>query len=248
MADILSRSSRPLYQKVYDQLAAELGSGALTPGDRFPPERELCQRLNVSRVTLRRALKQLEIDGVLVSAPRGWLVAGALEKAPNELLGFSELARARGLEPTSQIIRARLRPASIDEAELLQVAPGSELVELVRLRLLDGVPTAVDDSCVPSSLVPGLLEQDLDSMSLYRTLENDHGIVVSHADYSVEARAADGEVAELLGVRPGEPLLVARQTTYDQAGVAVQHAQISYRGDRYRFRATLARRSGAGER
>ena len=103
MADLLSGSSRPLYQRVYDQLVEELSTGVLAPGDRFPPERELCQRLDVSRVTLRRALKQLEVDGLLEPAPRGWRVAGPLEKAPNELLGFSELARARGLEPTSKV-------------------------------------------------------------------------------------------------------------------------------------------------
>ena len=242
MADLLAGSSRPLYQRVYDQLVEELSTGVLAPGDRFPPERELCQRLDVSRVTLRRALKQLEVDGVLEPAPRGWRVAGPLEKAPNELLGFSELARARGLQPTSKVIETAVRPATIDEAETLAVAPGSEIVELVRLRLLDGVPTAVDESCIPAALVPDLLSRRLETLSLYKTFESDYGIIVSHADYSVESRGAWVEVADMLGVQVGEPLLVARQTTYDQRGSVVQQARISYRGDRYRFRATLARR------
>ena len=110
----LQQASQPLYHRVYREIAKGIESGVLQPGDRLPSERALCEQLGVSRATVRRAVEQLSADGLVVARGRGSFVCGdAVSEPPNTLMGLSEVARSRGLEPTSQVLRAALRPATI---------------------------------------------------------------------------------------------------------------------------------------
>src|SRR3954453_10526652 len=95
----LSQASQPLYHRVYRELAGEIESGALQPGDRLPAERSLCEELGVSRATVRRAIEELAGDGLVESRGRGSFVTGdALVEPPNILISLSELGPPRGAE------------------------------------------------------------------------------------------------------------------------------------------------------
>jgi DNA-binding GntR family transcriptional regulator len=235
-------AAEPLYLQVARLLAGEVAGGALVRGTRLPSERELCGRLGVSRVTLRRALAQLVDEGVLESVQgRGWYVTtGLLGEPPNTLQSFTETAQRRGLTASARVLLARVRAATLDEAEVLGVAPGVELFELHRVRLLSGVPLAFDEVLVPLAIAPGLPDHDFATASLYRTLQA-AGTVPSRADYAVESAAADARAAELLDLALHAPVLITLQTTYDQSERVIERSRMTYRGDRYRFRASLTR-------
>ena len=134
-----------------------------------------------------------------------------------------------------------MRPATIDEAESLGLAPGAPLFELERLRLMDDVPIMIDRSTVPLSLAPDLVEVDFSGVSLYDELEERHGLRPARARFAVEAVAADERHAALLELQPGEPVLRCHQLTEDETGRPIEMCEMIYRGDRYRFRATLVR-------
>jgi GntR family transcriptional regulator len=234
------------YQRVQDSLAEEIARGGRAPGSRLPPERALAEHFSVSRVTLRRALVELEAAGVVTRDVTGWTVAGSpIGEPPNALMSFSEMAASRGLTATARVLDQGVRPATIDEAEALGLAPGAELFELRRLRLLDGVPILVDRSDVPHSVAADLADVDFADASLYRELDERHGLRPARARFAVEAVAADAEHAKLLDLRVGEPLLRCQQVTEDATGRLIELCEMVYRGDRYRFRATLVR-GGAG--
>jgi DNA-binding GntR family transcriptional regulator len=222
-------------------LADEIATGVLAPHARIPSERDLSRRLSVSRVTVRRALAELQKQGLITtSTGLGWFVRAAeVEEPPNELVSFKRMGEALGLTASSRVLVARTRAATLNEAEALSIAPGAELVELTRLRLLDDVPIVVDASLVPSSRAPGLLEVDFTTASLYDTLAARYGIVAFSAEYVLQARGAADDVAELLELAIGEPVLVAEQTTLDVNRRPFQLSRMTYRGDRYRFRSTL---------
>ena len=135
-----------------------------------------------------------------------------------------------------------LQIASLIEAEALGVAPGAEIFHLRRVRLLGGVPIAFDNVRLPVELGRDLPKLDYEVESLYGALE-ERGVVPTRADFSVEATAASAADAALLGVEPGDPLLVTSQTTFDQRDRPIELATMAYRGDRYRFRASLRRPS-----
>jgi DNA-binding GntR family transcriptional regulator len=240
---LASDSPQLLHRQVYRLIADWIASGELEPGQRLPSERNLAAQLSVSRVTIRRALRELAEAGLIESSVgRGSFVSGGpLAEPPNALMGFSELGAARGFTPTARVLSVAVRPAEFEEAELFGVAPGSEIFDVERLRLLDGVPTAVDRSRVPLSRAPGLAGADFSKDSLYAVLDAE-GVGPVRAEYTVHAAPADGEQAGLLGLEIGASLLVTQTTAFDNSGRLVELAVTAYPGDRYRFRATLIRR------
>ena len=121
------------------------------------------------------------------------------------------------------------------------VAPGSELFELERLRLLDGAPVSIDRSLVPLARAPQLPKVDFTTASLYATLD-EAGAAPVRADYTVQAMPSEERQSELLEVEVGSPLLRTMTTSYDKDGRLVELGVMFFRGDRYRFRATLTRR------
>jgi GntR family transcriptional regulator len=238
----LSHASQPLYHRVYREIAQEIESGELKAGDRLPSERWLCDELGVSRATVRRALEELTADGLVEARGRGSFVTGeALAEPPNTLMSLSELGRSRGLRATSRVLTSAIRPATIDEAETFGIAPGAEVFDLTRLRMLDGLPISVDHNRVPLRLVPAAADLDFTTASLYETLERD-GHAPVRADYEIEARAADPAEATLLGLALGAPVLFTMTVASGPDGRVIDMGRTVYRADRYRFQATLSRR------
>src|SRR4051812_29943613 len=229
-------------------LADEIAARRLNPGQRLPSERRICETYGVSRVTARRALRALVDEGVVESSRgRGWFVSsGPVSEPPNMLLSFSAMGRARGLEPSSRLLQRSVRPATLDEADLLGVAPGAEVFDLERLRLLDGHPVAIDRSRIPLARCPPLAEADFTVASLYETLGATGDAVPSFADYTVEAVAATAEQAHLLGLVERSPVLSIRARTYNQAQRPLELGHMISRGDRSRFRARLWGGGGVG--
>jgi GntR family transcriptional regulator len=238
----LGQASQPLYHKVYRQIAEEIESGDLRPGDRLPSERWLCDELGVSRATVRRAIEELVLEGLVEGRGRGSFVTWeALAEPRNTLISLAELGRSRGLEATARVLSRELRPATLDEAEEFGIAPGAELLELQRLRMLDGVPISLDHNRVPLRLLPAAREIDFTTASLYAELER-AGHLLVRADYDVEARAVEEREAELLELAPGAPVLFTITVAMTDDGQVADLGRTIYRSDRYRFQATLTRR------
>lgn len=239
----LSQASQPLYHRVYKDIAKEIESGVLEPGDRLPSERWFCEELGVSRTTVRRAIEELVSDGLVQARGRGAFVAGdALVEPPNTLMSLSELGRSRGLAATARVLTGVVRGATIDEADAFAIAPGAELFELRRLRMLDGLPISIDNNRVPARLLPGVGDLDFTSASLYDALDR-AGHAPVRADYDLEARGADASEAELLDLAPGAPVLFATTVALGDDGRVLDLGRTVYRADRYRFQATLMRRA-----
>ena len=250
---LLKVPAQPRYLAAARALEEELTAGALEAGDRLPAERELCRRLRVSRVTVRRALAELRGRGLIEPAgSRGWFVASRSVGEANVLVGFSDMARARGLRPSSRVLEATTRPSTLHEAEQLALAPGAPVFQLRRLRFLDTVAVGLEVTRIPVAVAPALAGTDFSRTSLYDELRA-AGVIPTRADYDVQAVAADSDQAALLGVAAGAPLLCLQAATFDQSARPIEVSQGLFRGDRYRFRTTLfnsqlAGRISSGER
>ena len=240
--DLADATSRQLL--VTRAVAEDVASGRLKPGDRLESERALAERLGVSRVTVRNALRILAQDGSIVSAPgRGHFVAPAgFGEPPNRMMGFTELARMLGLPVSTRVISTEARPATYEEAQELRMVPGAALLDVVRLRFLDRLPVVIDRTRLSVARVPGIEELDFSTASLFEHLGS-VGLPPAKSDFEIQAVPAEPGHAELLDVDEGYPLLLISETGRTADDEPIYMGAATYRGERYRFRATVDRQA-----
>ncbi|GAA5165924.1 GntR family transcriptional regulator [Amycolatopsis dongchuanensis] len=235
----------PLYERTAARLLDELRATGARTGDRLPSERALSARYGVSRVTLRAALAELEARGIVrPTSSRGWFVAELGAPAPAaaapQVQGFADYAEVNGLTASSRVLSATVRPATVPEAEQLRIAPGADLFDLHRLRFLDDLVVVLEHNRLPLAVCPALAGTDFGKASLYATLRAaDPPQLPRVADYSVEARHPTPRERELLETGDTMPMLVATQLTFNQEDRPIELTVQVYRGDRYRFRASI---------
>ncbi len=231
----LDRGGGPAYAQIEDRVAEAVAAGDLRPGDRLPPERELAGELGVSRMTLRQALQTLERRGFVrrtVGRHGGTFVAEPkIERDLTAPAGLTEQLRRQGRQAGARILSAEEGAAGRRTAEALGLEPGDAVFDVVRLRLSDGEPLAIERSLFPAGRVPGLLVRQLQG-SLYELLHREYGVAVVRAVERLEPVVASEREAALLGVPDGAPLLLVERTAFDREGVAVEYARDLFRGDR----------------
>lgn len=232
-------SSVPVHGQIASWLRDAVATGRLSPGDRLPGERVLAAELDVSRMTLRQALAELESTGALERVPgRG---GGAFVTAPQvdvdltELVGLTAQLERDHRRPGARVLRAyRTTAQAVDAAAALALRPRSAVVVLERLRSAGGLPLAVEHSVLPARLVPGILDRRLTG-SLYALLVRTYGLRPHHAVERLEPVAADDAVAALLGIEAGTPVMRVHRVARTADGTPVEHAVDVFRPDHVRF-------------
>ncbi len=236
---------KPLHLAISTSLAGLIASGAMAPGTRIPSERQLSQSFGASRMTVRQALRGLAERGLLETRPgRGTFVARAktprVEQALSTLSGFTEALGRAGHQVASLVLHAGQVLADDEAASALNVAPGTGLHRLVRARLVDGVPAAVETAEIPVAVLPDLLERgDFSRASIYDTLKA-AGVRPSSAEQTLSAGQADAVTAQALHVAPESAVLRLTRRTHDQAGRPIEFVRSSYRGDIFVMTAVLS--------
>ncbi|WP_051341730.1 GntR family transcriptional regulator [Pseudonocardia spinosispora] len=170
---------RPLADDIARALKAEIRSGVHGPGEKLPTEADLCRRFGVSRATVRSAVKELDVLG-LVRTQHG--VGTFVRPRPAVLDGLERLGsisdsiRASGKIPGHEYARRTLRHVLPDEAERMAVPPDTEVLELRRRITADGQVVAYSYDLVPRSLLPDPVEPDKPDGSVFAYFENDLGV------------------------------------------------------------------------
>lgn len=233
---------QPLFHNVSRHIQEKIESGEYAAGDRLPSERWFQDTLGVSRTTIRRALDELVNAGALEPRGRATYVTKEETQAPaNTILSLTEMARARGLTPSARVLEQRVRPATWEEAELFSIAPGADLFELKRLRLLDGAEISLDHDRAPLRRMPSGMEIDFSKASFYASLLG-AGNGPVHANLQIEARLADASERKLLDMKAEHaPVLVMTEQATNREGATVTFGRSVFRSDRHRFLASFTR-------
>jgi GntR family transcriptional regulator len=226
----------PMYYRIEQGILEQIQSGLLKPGEQMPTEAELAERHNVSRITAKRALDDLVHQGLAFRQQgKGTFVASRRIRDISGFGSFSEDIRSRGLTPSSQVLLFKEVYPDHDIRERLSLGEGKRAFLLKRLRLADGEPVAVETAYIPSTLCPGLLEEDLAVQSLFAVLRDRFGISPTWADAEIESRTASKHEAGLLKMKAGKPVLEARRTTFTANYDVIECVDSLYRGDRFSF-------------
>lgn len=223
------------YLDIADDLRARLTEGAFANG-RLPSEAELSLSYDASRVTVRKALDELRVEG-LVDAQQGlgWFTAGdPLRQRLGRLGTIEAQLEASGVRSERHILELRLATAPTRVRGVLNV---ERVLRLVRLNLADGRPFALVTVWCPEELGGSLTREQLTSHSFHDLLD----VPLGHGVQTIAAAAADAHEAEMLGIEVSTPVLVCERTTYDTSDRAVLLATYVFPGALTEFSVDLPR-------
>jgi GntR family transcriptional regulator len=229
----------PRYEQLYRHLAQAISSGDLAVATQLPPERDLAEIAEVSRVTVRKAVAQLVEDGVL-DQRRG---AGTFVKTPpaklehslSALLSFTEYMRQRGKASSSRVLRRGLFLPSPDEQIALGLAGTDRVSRVDRLRSADDIVMALEWSSLPTDILP---DPSAVETSLYDVLRA-AGTAPTRAVQRITAINVTGADARLLNLPEGVAVLRIDRTAYLSTGRPIEFTRGLYRSDIYDFIAEL---------
>jgi GntR family transcriptional regulator len=237
-------SAIPLYFQIQNDLASSITGGTFPPGSQLPSEDELVRRYGVSRTTVRKAVQELERLGLIeIRRGRGTFVrAEKFTQEFSELTGFVEDMVALGLQPSARVLGTGPTKADETIARQLRVPIGTEVMQIRRVRLANGVAMSLDETYLPMDLGRKVVEDDLEVYPIFSLLERKYGTPLLEADYRIEAVSAEPFVAEALEIEEKSPILLIERVSYTLDRRPVDCEKLYYRGDRIRLTTRLSRR------
>jgi len=239
---INKRSHIPVYMQIEEQLKKKIAEGIYKVGQVIPSERELALQYDVSRMTVRQAITNLVNDGLLYREKgRGTFVSSPkLEQPLNGLTSFTEDMLARGMVPSSQLVKFERKPAPFELAQDLLIESGEDVYSIMRIRNADGEPMAIERTYLPAKLFPGLTAEKLQT-SLYSLIESHYQLTIGNAIQQMEAALTTKEDAQFLHIPPSGVVLLIKRTSFLDSGQPFEIDRSVYRADRYKFISEIQR-------
>src|SRR3984885_12009480 len=174
--EIDSSSFTPYYVQIFDQVSALIRQGKLSEGQVLCSEEDLARTLRISKMPVRQAFQKLRAESFLIIAKGKKPIVGSGRVPWNfqQLRGFSEEMRRRGLTPSARLLTMDLEDPDLEVAQALKLTPGERVYRIRRLRLVNEDPVAVVTSYLPARIFAGIDKLDLEKQSLYAIFENSY--------------------------------------------------------------------------
>ncbi len=227
----------PRYLQIADALRGRIQGGDLSPGTRLETQRALARRFDVTLMTLRQALEMLEREH-LIERRHGLGTFVAVPSVDYDILQLRRLAgdlSAQGENVATRVLGARFVDSGRREADALHLPRRARLLELTRLRLVDGRPMSLQRSLLPAHVGEDVAKADLSVTPLHEVLEFKLGIVIVRATETVSAVRLPRHAARELNCRPGVPAFESERVSYGPGEKAVVFDHVFIPGDRFRI-------------
>ena len=243
MKKVDKQSPLPRYYQLKEIIRDMIENEQLKSGDTVPTERELCEYHEISRMTARKAITELVHEGLLFREQgKGTFVAEPkVRQNVSELIGFTEEMNRKGLTVETKILDFNIKKPTTKIMKYLKLEDSDMVFEILRLRIVEGEPYAIEKAWIPEKYAKGFKIEELESHSLYKVLEGKYGIKISHGKQSMEPIILTAYESSLLGVREDMLGLLFERRTFTDDVAPVEFTKSVYRSDRYKFEITLDR-------
>lgn len=235
------KSGVPLYLQLSDFLIQKIEMGELGVDEKLPSERELCEIHNLSRITVRQALQELERDSYIYKLHgKGTFVsAQTFNQNLIKLYSFTEEMKKIGKKPTTQVLS--FKEIMLDErlSEKMHLSPYQEAYQIVRLRLADGEPLMQETSYLPKNIFHSLTENDLISRPMYEVFYEDYQIKVTKAIERFSATSIRQEESTSLKTKINHPAMLVKRFAYND-DTLVEYTISIARGDKFDYTVELS--------
>ena len=226
----------PMYIKIHNQIKRDIENKKYRVGERIPAERQLASKFNVSRMTLRQAIKTLEDEGILERrlGSGTYVSSQKVQEKMSGIMSFTDITRSNGQVPSSKLLSYRITKPSLSEKEKLKIQDTDNVLRMERVRFADNVPICYEVATIPYELVSRFSKDEISS-SLYQTLEEKGGYKIGSVVENIGAAVANENEARLLSVKKGEPLVTIRQVTEHSNLYPFEYVRASYVAERFEF-------------
>jgi GntR family transcriptional regulator, frlABCD operon transcriptional regulator len=232
-------SNSPVF--LYDQVKAEIvemiNKGEWVPGKKLPNEKELGKLFNASRITIRRALKELANEGVIeILHGKGTFVKGLKQRLHIlNLKGFTEGLSAGENTFTKAVLSKEIETADEDIMKIFERDEPFEVIKLVRLIRDGSAAFSIDYAYLPCDIYPDIYEEIKDNVSTFNLIHNDYGIKFKKARKDIEVVQPSSEVSELLEISKTEAVIQIRKVIIDEKDVPVHYSMYYLLANRVNF-------------
>ena len=235
-------TNSPVYLDIANALRKEVARRHLAPHSKLPSEPEVVKKYRVARATVRRALAELQREGLIYTrqAVGSFVAESRVDQDLDQLFSFTEFMVYRHLRPGTKLLAAEVQRIVEPDSPILYylgLKPGARVIYVRRLRLGGGDPLVIANTWLPEARYPAFLKQDIEHESVYEIMRK-LDRKPTDAVQTFEAVTLNQDLAGLLTVPPGSAALLIRRVGYAN-GIPVEYAIDYYRGDRTKFRARL---------
>lgn len=236
-----------VYQNIINLLKNRLNSAIYNIGDLLPSEKELAELYDVSRNTLRKALKVLEEEGMIERRHGSgtYLRNKHFQASVTHLDSFTEIAKNEGKTPTSQILKFELQTASDEIANNLQVTLGEPVYYAKRLRLIDNIAMQVEETWLSASRFPDLTIAHM-KKSKFSYIENECGVKIMGCYESIQPILPSPEVAKLLHISALDPIIRMQTQAVDEQSTPIDYSILYTNMYEFQVKYFLPRKAATG--
>lgn len=230
------------YQDIYQELKSRIHSQIYTHEQKLPDGKTLAREFGCSEITLKKAMDILVKDGLLVRK-RG---SGSYVKQPTKthpdshLLGTKASYKHSGKTITTRVLRFKVLEADADIVDKLKCQFGDIVYDIMRVRVIDGVPSIIEHTYMPVTVIPNLTVTHVKD-SIYDYIQNDLKYRVHSANMMITIGNATPEESDLLSVQVGEHLVCVEQNAYLDNGQLFEYSIAKHTCDTYQFKTMYVR-------
>ncbi|MDK2950747.1 MAG: GntR family transcriptional regulator, N-acetylglucosamine utilization regulator [Kosmotogales bacterium] len=228
-------SAMPLFQQIFEWFKNAINNNLINEGEKLPSEVELCNKFNVSRITIRQALTKLKNEGFIERKQgKGTIVVNnsKLEFSYiNQFFGVGEELKRKGVQLSDKVLLCKVLKANEELATKLFINPKEKVFVLKRVRIINKIPSILSYNYVPYKFVPDIEKIDFTKNFLYTVLEKNYNMHIDNYIRTFKPVIINKEEAKLLDYKSDEPVMKMLSTSYDSKNNIVEYYYGIQRGD-----------------
>ncbi len=240
MIPLVKKNKVPLYLQLMDELIHKIDAEDFAEHEKLPSERELCEIYNLSRITVRQTLQELELEGYIYKLHGKGTFVSPKSYSQNlvKLYSFTEEMKKQGKQPVTHVLS--FEEIALDErlAANMNLTPLDEVYQVVRLRFANNEALMYETSYLPKKMFPNLTEIDLKQRAMYDVFYEDYQVSVTRATERFSATSVREKEANYLQMSIDQPAMLVKRYAYHHDAL-IEYTLSVARGDKFDYTVEL---------
>jgi GntR family transcriptional regulator len=241
----------PKYLQISFWLKELIETGRYQRGEQLPSEVELARMCDVTRTTVRQAIAELTVEGLLRKEKGTGTFVSAL--APAELRhklehisSTTDLMQESGIEQSTRVLKKQVEQAEAEIAKALFLGSNKKVIHVQRVRIGDGTPYVYEESYLPSDIFDGIQNMNLVG-SMYQIMTENFKVTLARCKQTIGAVNLDQKVASILDLPKNSAGIFIESLTFDENSIPIELLYSYHRGDKYKLEIELGRYHASSE-